>query len=222
VAVGGRPHRPAHPAPSWVGESMTCSCSIAPAHVVGGGWRFIACGIFLPASLQWPWLCSVTQLYPRRIHSAAALRREPARPCKRGWKARRHHPAICPFAAAITKKEGPSGELTLNQRAVNVFKLRLASCWPQAGGHSCMAVNLEAAGVAVEGHDPGGRRSNAPACDDYAVGDVDRSHQSHAPGRCMRQGLRRHVFTATKPRPVDHEPGGWRSSPNLSSRRWPE
>ena len=214
VAVGGRPHRPAIPGAElgWVSDDMFLLESL-PAHVVVVGGGFIACEF---ACILHGLGVQVTQLI-RGDHLLRGFDREASSAVQEGMEAEGITLRFAHSPAAISK-EGPSGELTLTSEGGERFScggvLLATGRRPFLQG-----INLEAAGVAVEGHQipvDADQRTSVPTI--YAVGDVtDRINLTPVAvdeGRAFAD-----TVYGNKPRQVDHDlvASAVFSQPELSS-----
>jgi glutathione reductase (NADPH) len=199
IAVGGRPHRPNIPGADlgWVSDDMFLLESLPDAVVVVGA-GFIACEF---ACILNGLGVQVTQLV-RGDHLLRGFDREAAQAVQQGMEAAGIDIRFAHSPAAITGQCAP-GELTVTTQSGETIPcggvLLATGRRPFLQG-----LNLEAAGVAVEGHRipvDCDQRTNVPGI--YAVGDVtDRINLTPVAvdeGRAFAD-----TVYGNKPRQVDH------------------
>jgi glutathione reductase (NADPH) len=214
IAVGGRPHRPDIPGADlgWVSDDMFLLESLPDAVVVVGA-GFIACEF---ACILNGLGVQVTQLV-RGDHLLRGFDREAAQAVQQGMEAAGIDIRFAHSPAAITGQCAP-GELTVTTQSGETIPcggvLLATGRRPFLQG-----LNLEAAGVAIEGHRipvDADQRTNVPGL--YAVGDVtDRINLTPVAvdeGRAFAD-----TVYGGKPRQVDHSlvASAVFSQPELSS-----
>ncbi|MFM7634762.1 MAG: FAD-dependent oxidoreductase, partial [Cyanobacteriota bacterium] len=168
IAVGGRPHRPAIPGAElgWVSDDMFLLESLPEAVVVVGA-GFIACEF---ACILNGLGVQVTQLV-RGDHLLRGFDREACKAVQEGMEAAGIELRFAHSPAAISGDCAP-GDLTVTTQsgeAIACGGVLLAT----GRRPFLQGLNLEAAGVAVDGHRipvDGDQRTNVPGI--YAVGDV--------------------------------------------------
>ncbi len=199
IAVGGRPQRPAIPGAdlAWVSDDLF-ELETLPESVVVVGGGFIACEfacIFNGLGVR------VTQLV-RGDHLLRGFDREASRAVQEAMEAAGIEIRLAHSPAAITGQCAP-GDLTVTTQsgeAISCSGVLLAT-----GRHPFLqGLNLEAAGVAVEGNRipvDADQRTNVPGI--YAVGDVtDRINLTPVAideGRAFADSV-----YGNRPRQVDH------------------
>ena len=199
IAVGGRPQRPAIPGAdlAWVSDDLF-ELETLPESVVVVGGGFIACEfacIFNGRGVR------VTQLV-RGDHLLRGFDREASRAVQEAMEAAGIEIRLAHSPAAITGQCAP-GDLTVTTQsgeAISCSGVLLAT-----GRHPFLqGLNLEAAGVAVEGNRipvDADQRTNVPGI--YAVGDVtDRINLTPVAideGRAFADSV-----YGNRPRQVDH------------------
>jgi glutathione reductase (NADPH) len=200
IAVGGRPHRPAIPGAdlAWVSDDMFLLERL-PEHVVVVGAGFIACEF---ACILHGLGVAVTQLV-RGDHLLRGFDREASRAVQEAMEEKGIDLRFAHTPAAISGDCVP-GELTVTTQSgehITCGGVLLAT-----GRKPFLAgLNLEAAGVAVEGDAipvDGDQRTNVPHI--YAVGDV--TDQVNLTPVAVDEGR---AFADTvyghRPRQVDHD-----------------
>jgi glutathione reductase (NADPH) len=214
IAVGGRPHRPAIPGADlgWVSDDMFLLESLPDAVVVVGA-GFIACEF---ACILNGLGVQVTQLV-RGDHLLRGFDREASEAVRAGMEAEGIEIRFAHSPAAITGQCAP-GELTVTTQSGE--QIPCGGVLLATGRRPFLhGLNLEAAGVAVEGHRiavNGEQRTNVPHI--YAVGDVtDRINLTPVAvdeGRAFADSL-----YGNRPRRVDHNlvASAVFSQPELSS-----
>lgn len=214
IAVGGRPHRPAIPGADlgWVSDDMFLLESLPDAMVlVGGG--FIACEF---ACILNGLGVQVTQLV-RGDHLLRGFDREASEAVRAGMEAEGIEIRFAHSPAAITGQCAP-GELTVTTQSGE--QIPCGGVLLATGRRPFLqGLNLEAAGVAVEGHRiavDAAQRTNVSNI--YAVGDVtDRINLTPVAvdeGRAFADSV-----YGNKPRQVEHNlvASAVFSQPELSS-----
>ena len=199
IAVGGRPHRPEIPGADlgWVSDDLFLLESLPEAVVVVGA-GFIACEF---ACILNGLGVKVTQLV-RGDHLLRGFDREASTAVQDGMEAAGIEIRFAHSPAAITGQCAP-GELTLTTQSGE--QIPCGGVLLATGRRPFLkGLNLEAAGVAVEGHRipvDADQRTNVPGI--YAVGDVtDRINLTPVAvdeGRAFAD-----TVYGNKPRQVDH------------------
>jgi glutathione reductase (NADPH) len=199
IAVGGRPHRPNIPGAElgWVSDDLF-ELKALPDAVVVVGAGFIACEF---ACILRGLGVKVIQLV-RGDHLLRGFDREASRAVQDGMEASGIEIRLAHSPAAITAA-CPPGELTVTTQSGE--QIHCGGVLLATGRRPFLAgLNLEAAGVAVEGHRipvTADQRTNVPGI--YAVGDVtDRINLTPVAvdeGRAFADTL-----YGNKPRQVDH------------------
>jgi glutathione reductase (NADPH) len=199
IAVGGRPHRPAIPGAElgWLSDDMF-ELEALPDSVVVVGAGFIACEF---ACILNGLGVKVTQLV-RGDHLLRGFDREASKAVQDGMEAAGIEIRFAHSPAAITGQCAP-GELTVTTQSGE--QLPCGGVLLATGRRPFLkGLNLEAAGVAVEGHRipvDGDQRTNVPGI--YAVGDVtDRINLTPVAvdeGRAFAD-----TVYGNRPRQVDH------------------
>lgn len=199
IAVGGRPHRPEIPGADlgWVSDDMFLLESL-PDSVVVVGAGFIACEF---ACILNGLGVQVTQLV-RGDHLLRGFDLEASKAVQDGMEAAGIEIRFAHSPAAITGQCAP-GELTLTTQSGE--QIACGGVLLATGRRPFLqGLNLEAAGVAIEGHRipvDADQRTNVPAI--YAVGDVtDRINLTPVAvdeGRAFAD-----TIYGNKPRQVDH------------------
>ena len=197
IAVGGRPHRPAIPGAElgWISDDLF-ELNTLPQRVVVVGAGFIACefaGILNGLGVQ------VTQLV-RGDHLLRGFDREASKAVQEAMEADGIDLRLAHSPAAI---EGTPGDLTVVTQSGE--RLGCGGVVLATGRRPFLeGLNLEAAGVAIEGHRipvDADQRTNVPHI--YAVGDVtDRINLTPVAideGRAFADSI-----YGNKPRQVDH------------------
>ena len=197
IAVGGRPHRPTIPGAElgWISDELF-ELTALPQRVVVVGAGFIACefaGILHGLGVQ------VTQLV-RGDHLLRGFDREASRAVLEAMEANGIDIRLAHSPAAI---EGIPGDLTVVTQSGE--RLGCGGVVLATGRKPFLeGLNLEAAGVAIEGHRipvDADQRTNVPHI--YAVGDVtDRINLTPVAideGRALAD-----TIFGSKPRQVDH------------------
>jgi glutathione reductase (NADPH) len=168
IAVGGRPHRPTIPGAElgWLSDDMFELESLPEAVVVVGA-GFIACEF---ACILNGLGVQVTQLV-RGDHLLRGFDREASQAVQDGMEAAGIEIRFAHSPAAMTGECAP-GELTVTTQSGE--QIGCGGVLLATGRRPFLkGLNLEAAGVAVEGHRipvDGDQRTNVPSI--YAVGDV--------------------------------------------------
>ena len=168
IAVGGRPHRPEIPGAElgWVSDDMFLLESL-PDSVVVVGAGFIACEF---ACILNGLGVQVTQLV-RGDHLLRGFDLEASKAVQEGMEAAGIEIRFAHSPAAITGQCAP-GELTVSTQSGE--QIACGGVLLATGRRPYLqGLNLEAAGVAIEGHRipvDGDQRTNVPGI--YAVGDV--------------------------------------------------
>jgi glutathione reductase (NADPH) len=168
IAVGGRPHRPAIPGAElgWLSDDMF-ELEALPDRVVVVGAGFIACEF---ACILQGLGVRVIQLV-RGDHLLRGFDREASKAVQDGMEAAGIEIRLAHSPAAITAECAP-GELTVTTQSGE--QIGCGGVLLATGRRPFLkGLNLEAAGVAVEGHRipvDGDQRTNVPSI--YAVGDV--------------------------------------------------
>ncbi|SBO41892.1 glutathione-disulfide reductase [Cyanobium sp. NIES-981] len=200
IAVGGRPHRPAIPGAdlAWVSDDMFLLEQL-PEHVVVVGGGFIACEF---ACILHGLGVAVTQLV-RGDHLLRGFDREASRAVQDAMEEQGITLRFAHTPAAITGECAP-GELTLTTQSGE--QIGCGGVLLATGRKPFLrGLNLEAAGVAVEGDAiavDADQRTNVPHI--YAVGDVtDRVNLTPVAvdeGRAFAD-----TVYGQRPRQVDHD-----------------
>jgi glutathione reductase (NADPH) len=200
IAVGGRPHRPAIPGADlgWVSDDMFLLERL-PEHVVVVGAGFIACEF---ACILHGLGVAVTQLV-RGDHLLRGFDREASRAVQEAMEEQGIDLRFAHTPAAITGDCAP-GELTVTTQSGE--QIACGGVLLATGRKPFLrGLNLEAAGVAVEGDAiavDADQRTNVPHI--YAVGDVtDRVNLTPVAvdeGRAFADTVYGH-----RPRQVDHD-----------------
>ncbi len=199
IAVGGRPHRPEIPGADlgWVSDDMFLLESL-PDSVVVVGAGFIACEF---ACILNGLGVQVTQLV-RGDHLLRGFDLEASKAVQEGMEAAGIEIRFAHSPAAITGQCAP-GELTVTTQSGE--QIPCGGVLLATGRRPFLkGLNLEAAGVAIEGHHipvDGDQRTNVPGI--YAVGDVtDRINLTPVAvdeGRAFAD-----TIYGNRPRQVDH------------------